>query len=93
MKAATIGGGVAGTLAAFTDVPWPCICGLIALVHVIGSAQQLADAYNTLMHGINERRALRAVEPATALAYYLSKPPSSDQPTDLPNDPLPPLRP
>ncbi|MFG2365035.1 hypothetical protein ACGFY3_25860 [Streptomyces mirabilis] len=93
--AATVSGGAAGLLAVMTEAPWWSISGVIAFVTVVGSAQQLVNAWNTLQRGLQERRALRAAEPADVLAY-LSNTYASDgsaSPTDnLPTAP-PPLDP
>ncbi|MFF7597742.1 hypothetical protein [Streptomyces mirabilis] len=66
---ATVSGAAAGLLAVMAEEPWWSISGVIAFVTVVGSVQQLVNAWNTLLRGVQERRALRAAEPADVLAY------------------------
>ena len=90
--AATLGGGLAATLTVLADAPWPIISGLTVFFTVVSCSQQLVGAWNSLLHGIYDRRALRATEPADVLRY-LSRT-SSDRPgnplTSSPDDPTEP---
>lgn len=67
--AAAVGGGLAATLTALAHAPWPIVSGLTVFLAVIAGAQQLVSAWNALMHGIYERRALRACAPPEVLAH------------------------
>ncbi|MFF8025417.1 hypothetical protein ACFZDJ_30920 [Streptomyces sp. NPDC007896] len=63
-------GGVAAVITALAHAPWPSIVGVSVGVTLIGNAQQLADAWNTLLRGVYERRALRSAEPAVVIEYF-----------------------
>jgi hypothetical protein len=89
--AATVGGSVAGMLAVMAGAPWWSISGVIAFVTVVNCAQQLVNAWNTLLRGVQERRALRAAEPADVLAYLRNT--AASDGSAHPTDNLPPTAP
>ncbi|MFE2972379.1 hypothetical protein ACFXKC_54345 [Streptomyces sp. NPDC059340] len=86
--AATLGGGLAATLTVLADAPWP----IIVFVTVVSCSQQLVGAWNSLLHGIYERRALRATEPADVLRY-LSRTSSDRRENPLTSSPDDPTEP
>ncbi|MEU6195524.1 hypothetical protein [Streptomyces sp. NPDC047061] len=84
---ATAGGTLAISLTALAHTPWPIVSVVTGCFVVVSSAQRLVNAWNTLMRGVYERRALRASEPAEVLAHLSRTPASGDEDPAEPEEP------
>ncbi|MFE2570947.1 hypothetical protein [Streptomyces mirabilis] len=63
-----------GLLGAVADAPWWGSCAVVVIVFGIGHATQLVDAWNKLLRGPHERRALREAQATDVLAYFSQTP-------------------
>ncbi|MFJ1610860.1 hypothetical protein ACIOHS_47345 [Streptomyces sp. NPDC088253] len=63
-----------GLLGAVAGAPWWGTCAVVVIVFGIGHATQLVDAWNKLLRGTHERRALREAQATDVLAYFSQTP-------------------
>ncbi|MFF1707138.1 hypothetical protein [Streptomyces sp. NPDC058252] len=84
MNVSSVTGGITGGLLSFRR---RCTlvgsCAVFVIIFGICHAPQLVDAWNKLLRGPQERRALRAAQTADVLAYF-SQTPSPVTPADPP---------
>ncbi|MFE3415598.1 hypothetical protein ACFXMT_47005 [Streptomyces mirabilis] len=85
MNASAVTSGITGgLLGAVAGAPWWGSCAVVVIIFGIGGhAPQLIDAWNKLLRGPHERRALREAQATDVLAYFSHTPA-----TDTPAQPL-----
>ncbi|MFJ3310892.1 hypothetical protein ACIPSA_49780 [Streptomyces sp. NPDC086549] len=75
MNASAVTGVITGgLLGAVADAPWWSSCAVFVIIFGICHATQLVDAWNKLLRGPHERRALREAQAADVLAYFSETP-------------------
>ncbi|MFJ1535571.1 hypothetical protein ACIOFV_45665 [Streptomyces mirabilis] len=79
MNASAVTSGITGgLLGAVAGAPWWGSCVVIIIFGIV-HATQLVDAWNKLLRGPHERRALREAQAIDVLAYF-SQTPATDTP-------------
>ena len=80
MNASAVTGVITGgLLGAMADAPWWGSCAVVVIIFGICHAAQLVDAWNKLLRGPHERRALREAQATDVLAYLIQTPGVSTQ--------------
>ncbi|MFD9658620.1 hypothetical protein [Streptomyces mirabilis] len=73
MNAPAVTSGTGGLLGAVAAAPWWGSCAVV-IIFGIGHTTQLVDAWNKLLRGPHERRALREAQATDVLAYFSQTP-------------------